>query len=110
MRDYEKEKTISYEEYLEYKKRQTEETKNMEESTEEIVVQENELEEVDEGTESFETEDASNQIQTGVVIYENKNGRISYEFIGEVTLAKAIFYREFYNRAVDEIWDKQTEV
>ena len=110
MRDYEKEKTISYEEYLEYKKGQTEETKNMEESTEEIVVQETEVEEVNEGTESFEAEDDSSQIQTGVVIYENKDGRISYEFIGEVTLAKAIFYREFYSRAVDEIWDKQTEV
>ena len=110
MRDYEKEKTISYEEYLEYKKGQTEETKNMEESTEEIVVQETEVEEVNERTESFEAEDDSSQIQTGVVIYENKDGRISYEFIGEVTLAKAIFYREFYSRAVDEIWDKQTEV
>ena len=109
MRDYEQEKTMSYEEYLEYKKGQKEETKQMKESAEEIVVQENELEEVNEATESFE-EDASNQIQTGVVIYENKDGRISYEFIGEVTLAKAIFYREFYNRAVDEIWDKQTEV
>lgn len=110
MRDYEKEKIMSYEEYLEYKKGQTEETKNMEESTEEIVVQETEVEEVNEGTESFEAEDDSSQIQTGVVIYENKDGRISYEFIGEVTLAKAIFYREFYSRAVDEIWDKQTEV
>ena len=109
MRDYEQEKTMSYEEYLEYKKGQKEETKQMKESAEEIVVQENELEEVNEATESFE-EDASNQIQTGVVIYENKDGRISYEFIGEVTLAKAIFYREFYSRAVDEIWDKQTEV
>lgn len=110
MRDYEKEETMSYEEYLEYKKGQKKETEQMKESAEEIVVQENELKEANGATESFEAEDASNQIQTGVVIYENKDGRISYEFIGEVTLAKAIFYREFYSRAVDEIWDKQTEV